>query len=62
MSAERVAAAMARGLGPNAVTVFATNAQGLRVVIVVSSPEVLDELRELGLVISEQAPQLRKAS
>jgi hypothetical protein len=53
---------MAQGLGPKAVVVFATNAQGLTVAIAASSPEVLDELRELGLVISQQAPELRKAS
>ena len=34
------------------MVVFATNAQGHTVVIVASSPEVLDELRELGLITS----------
>jgi hypothetical protein len=32
------------------------------VAIAVSSPEALEELRSLGILIAEQAPELRKAS
>ena len=57
MSFEKAAAEMARDLGPNPVLVFVTNAAGHTVAIAAGSPEVLDELRALGLVITDRAPR-----
>lgn len=62
MNIDKVTAEMTRDLGPDPVLVFATNAAGHTVAIAASSPEVLDELRALGMAITEQAPELRKAS
>jgi hypothetical protein len=62
MNIDNVTAEMTRDLGPNPVLVFLTNAAGHTVAIAASCPEVLDELREMGLVITDRAPELRKAS
>ena len=62
MNTDQFTRAMTRDLGPKPVQVFATNAQGHTVAIAVSSPEALEELRSPGILITAQAPELRKAS
>lgn len=62
MSFEKAAGAIARDLGPNPVLVFVKDPQGRMIAIAAGSPEVLDELHSLGLVITERAPEMRKAS
>ena len=62
MNTGKVTAEMTRDLGPDPVLVFVTNAAGHTVAIAASSPEVLEELREPGLLITQEAPELRRAS
>jgi hypothetical protein len=62
MSFEKAAEAMAKNLGPDPVLVFVKDPQARTVAIATGSPEALDELCALGLVIVEQAPEMRKAS
>jgi hypothetical protein len=59
---DKVTAEMTRDLGPNPVLVFVKDPQGHTVAIAAGSPEVLEELRSLGLVIEEQAPEMKRAS
>jgi len=60
MNIDAVTAEFAKGM-PDPVVVYVTRPDGRAMVIVASSPAVLEELRELGMQISE-APELRKAS
>jgi hypothetical protein len=62
MSFEKAAEEMVRDLGPNPVLVYVKDPQGHLVAIAAGSPEVLEELRSLGLVIVEQAPEMKRAS
>jgi hypothetical protein len=62
MSLEKAAETMAWDLAPNPVLVFVKDPQGRTIAIAAGSPEVLGELRSLGLVITEWAPEMRKAS
>ena len=62
MNTGKVTLEMTRDLGPDPVLVLAANAQGHTVAIAVSSPEALEELCSPGILITAQAPELRKAS
>jgi hypothetical protein len=51
MNIDAVTREMTRDLGPDPVLVLGTDAAGRTVALAVSSPAVLEELRELGVVI-----------